>query len=200
MMKKLFAAVLLLALFGCGHAADLKAAESKGTGKNYETEGNTVRCTTASLCFEVSYLSPSQTDMYFSIYKGGKYKNPFPPSLMVLLLSIENKGKKTATFSPGLAWIYPDKCMPSSAKDYTSIYTDLDITNAEDIDERMAAVRESSFDGVVSIAPGAAVKKLLIFPRGTEKFDTAGLRLENIYSGKESDSVNFIFPGGLGRE
>ena len=201
-MRIIFAAVLLLALFGCGHAADLMEAEKKGTGKNYETEGNTVRCTTKTLAFEISYLSPSQTNMYFSIYKGGKYKNPFPPSLMVFLLSIENKGKKTATFTPGLAWIYPDKGAPASAKDYTSLYADLDITNVDDddIDERMAAVRVSSFDGVEPIAPGATVKKLLIFPRGTEKFDKAGMRLENIYSGKGSDNVNFVFPGGLDRE
>lgn len=199
-MKKLFAAVLLLALFGCGHAGEMKAAEKTGTGKNYVIEGNTVRCTTATLSFEVSYLSPEQTDMYFSLYKGGKYKNPFPPSLMVFLLSVENKGKKTATFNPGLAWIYPGKGMPSAAKDYTSLYTDLDLTNAEDIDERMEAFRESSFDGSESIAPGATVKKLLVFSRGKEKFYKAGLRLENIYSGKECDSVNFVFPGGLGRE
>ncbi len=200
-MKKIFAvAGLLIVLFGCGHAADMIEAEKKGTGKNYETEGNTVRCTTKTLSFEISYLSPSQADMYFSIYKGGKYKNPFPPSLMVFLLSIQNKGKKTATFTPGLAWIYPDKNKPSSAKDYTSLYADLDVTNADDIDERMAAVRVSSFDGVEPIAPGATVKKLLIFPRGTEKFDKAGMRLENIYSGKECDNVNFIFPCGMDRE
>jgi len=200
-MKKLFAAAgLLLALFGCGHAAELKAAEEKGAGTKYEVEGNTVRCATTTLAFEISYLSPEQTDMYFSIYKGGKYKNPFPPSLIVFLVSIENNGKKTTIFNPGLAWIYPEKGTPSSAKDYTSLYTDLDLTKAEDIDERMEAFKESSFDSSESIAPGATVKKLLAFPRGKEPFDKAGIRFENIYSGKECDNVKFIFPGGLGVE
>ena len=198
-MKKLFAAAgLLLALFGCGHAGELKAAEEKGTASKYEVEGNTVRCSTTTLAFEISYLSPEQTDMYFSIYKGGKYKNPFPPSVMVFLMSIENRGKKTAIFNPGLAWIYPEKRNPSSAKDYTSLYTDFDLTKTEDIDERMEAFKASSFDGSESIPPGVTVKKLLIFQRGKESFDKAGIRLENIYSGKECDNVKFIFPGGLG--
>jgi hypothetical protein len=199
-MKKLFAAVLLLALFGCSYSAkQMEPLNKPDPNIKYENEGNTSRYTSQSFVVEASYLSPEKADLYFSIYKDGKYKNPFLPSMMVFLLSIENKGKKTANFNPALAWVYPDKGNPSTAKDYTSFYADLEIVDADDIEERIEAYKASSFDGAETIPPGSSVKKLIVFMRANERVESGGLILESVYCGKVCENVKLLFPGGLGK-
>ncbi len=204
-MKKVFAfiaVIFLLALAGCASefSEHVKDVQKPDPNMHYEIEGNTARCTSPNMVIEASYLSPENVDMYFSIFRGGKYKNPYPPVYMVFLLSIENKGKKAITFNPGLAWLAPEKQRPTVAKDYSSLYANLDIVNAEDIDERMEAVKASTFDTAETIQPGTSVKKLIVFTRGQEPFDKAVIILNNLYSGRDCRDVKFIFPGGLGME
>lgn len=202
-MKKLFiAAGLLIALFGCAanySQHQMEPLNKPGPNVKNEVEGNTSRYTSPAFAVEASYLTPEQADLYFSIFKGGKYKNPFLPSMMVFLLSIENKGNKMAIFNPGLTWVYPDKGNPSSSRDYSNFYADLALVEAEDIDERVEAFKASTFDGSETLPPGASVKKLIVFMRGKVPFENAAIILENLYCGKTCETVKLPFPG-IGKE
>ena len=205
-----FAILTALALFSslsactsAGYEAQQSPPKDLAPGAAYSFEGNTVRYSDKAVVVEASYLSPSQADLYFSIYKEGKFKNPFPPDFFVFQLSIENRSRQNVTFNPGMAYLIPRKSNPTPPEDYTDFYSSLQLAEAEDIDERMDAFKATVLDTAITIRPGEKAQGLLVFsPEKKDKEkkspqDSAALVLNNIYVGSKSHTVPLQFQGTI---
>ena len=193
----------LTACTSAGYEAQQGTPKGLAPGAEFSFEGNTVRYSDKDMVVEASYLSPAQADLYFSIYKEGRFKNPFPSSFWVFQMAIENRSRKDVTFNPGMAYLIPMKGKPTQPEDYTDFYSSLQLAEAEDIDERMEAFKAAALDTAKTIRPGEKAQGLLVF--SSEKGgqgkknpqDSAVLVLNNIYVGSKPRTVPLQFKGTI---
>ncbi|MBI5189422.1 MAG: hypothetical protein HZA22_01920 [Nitrospirae bacterium] len=195
----LCAALAAFALTGCGSISPYEE-NMEAEDKLYQYEGNTVRYTVPDVMVEVSYLSPENLDVYFSLLKDGKYKNPFPPGpYIVMYMTIENRGeKKLLTYDPRRTELYPPKGDPTFALDYTSLYTDFELVKMDDVEERMEVYRETALDNTLAIEPGGKASGLVVFSRPKEmKGGPVLVVLDRVYLDHESARVPMLFKRGM---
>ena len=201
-MRVILVAVLALFLVAaCSTPPDREDAGAAGEKKAaaVEYEGDTVRFITQDMMLEASYLSPERLSLYYSIFRGGYFPNPFPPSpYIVFSLTLENKSSQRLSFNPGMAFLITSLGEPFSAMGYVSLYTDLSAAKVEDVDDRMEAFKASCFDTAVNIEPGERMQRLLVFKRKKNVKDSASLVLRNLYLGKDVKTALFDFKKGLG--
>ena len=198
--------VLLSSLSACtsaGYDAQQAPPKDLAKGATFSFEGNTVRYTDKDIVVEASYLSPAQVDLYFSIYKEGKFKNPVPTGFFVFQLAIENRSRQNVTFNPGMAYLLLKDSKPAVAEDYTGFYSILQLAGAEDADARTDAFKATVLDTAKTIRPGEKAQGLLVF--SSEKSpqekkspqDSAVLVLNDIYVGTTSHTVPLQFKGTI---
>jgi hypothetical protein len=166
----LITAVAAAALYGCGgHEIEQRENARIPSGARFAQEADTARYADGELAMEATYLPPGKVDLYFSRFKGGEYKNPFPPvSFMVFSVEIKNTGKGPVSFNPRATLIALEGADPVSPRDFASMYSTLSFAKAGDIDRRMEAFRAACFDTAVTAVPGDVVRRLLVFPRPKE--------------------------------
>lgn len=202
MKRLILLVILLLMVTGCSAKKDdvKKDAKSAGSDMKSEIEGNTVRTTMKDIIVEGAYLTPEATDLYFSAFKGGRYKNPFPgKAYLIFTLSItNNSAKKVMTYNPGMTFLSLENGRLLLQKDYTSLYTDLEAAEADDIEGRMEAFRVSSFDTSVTVNPGETIQGLLVFPHEKDvKLNKIGLLIDRLYLDHDSKSIPLLFSPGM---
>jgi hypothetical protein len=198
-VKILFGAWLLVAsLSGCASSYDSYMKLGRGPeGGSYSCEGNVTRWAGPEAMVEASYLSPANTDLYFSLFKGGRYKNPFPPGTCVVFsLLVENRGGSAITYDPRMTRLYPEGGQPVTVRDFSSLYVELDMAGAGGLDERMKIFKETCFDVAVTLSPGEKIQRLLVYPRCKDCGDKAALVIEGLYAGHTPRAVPLVF-GGL---
>jgi hypothetical protein len=191
------ALLLLAALTGCATSYDTYTKMTKAPGAgSFAYEGNVTRWRCKEAMVEASYLSPAGADLYFSLLRGGIYRNPFPPgTCIVFSLLVENRGKSTLTFDPRMTRLYSKGDEPATVKDFSSLYVDLDMAGADRLDDRMKVFRETSFDAAVTLAPGEKVQRLLVYPRGKGHGGKAALVVEGLYVDHAPRTVPLLFTG-----
>jgi hypothetical protein len=185
------------ALAGCATSYDSYMKLGRGAeGGSYSHGGNVTRWAGPDAMVEASYLSPSRTDLYFSLFKDGRYKNPFPPgTCMVFSLLVENRGGSAITYDPRMTRLYPEDGQPVTIRDFSSLYVELDMAGAGGLDERMKIFKETCFDVAVTLAPGEKIQRLLVYPRCRGCGDKAALVVEGLYAGHTPQAVPLVFDG-----
>ena len=192
MPKAALIVLALILLAACADPGKLMEGDT-APGARYEFDAGFVRYISDDLMVEAQYLSPEKADLYFSYFRDGKYKNPFTRSFAVFSLSISNRGKGRLSFDPKMAMLLSVKGAPMAALDFTSLYAELALTGAGDMEERMKAYRETCFDSQVTVMPGERLQRLIVFTRDKEMGKGASLVLEGIYMDHQPRPVRFPF-------
>ena len=197
MRKTVLLLMLVFGLASCASQFDSldKPDKDKFKDAGFEYEGNTIRFTDPGIVLEVSYLSQEGLDLYYSMYKGGRYKNPLPPGAYTAYsLSLQNKSQKSASFNPQAATLLMKGGNPVHPKDFTMLYAELSLVSGDDVQERMDAFRATCLDSTVTLRPGERVDGLLVFPaeKGA-KTEQAELLIESLYVGSKLYSVPLFF-------
>jgi len=171
-----------------------RAAAAKKESLKYDFEGSTVRCTTGDFVIEASYLTPEMVDMYYSMFKGGVYKNPFNADVFIIFsMTIDNRGDKPMTYNPRMTLMHVENGEPVQMKDFSSLYAFYELAETEDIEKRMESFRVTCFDTTVTIEPGEKVQKLLVYPRTKETPKSVILGVNNIYTNYKSHTIPLTF-------
>ncbi len=200
--KSAFASALLalLLLFGCSVQKDVysKGISELPKDAKYESGPGYSRYIDPDIVVEASYLSPAGLEVYFSRYKSGNYENPYTPlSFMVFSLSLENKGDKKIMFNPRMTLFVTEKREPIAPKDFSSLYSDFSMAEADDVDKRMETFKVSAFDTSETLMPGETVQKLMVFPR-TEETAGGGVFLFNgLYVGDKARNATIQYKEDL---
>jgi len=172
--------------------------KDKVAGSQYEYEGDTVRYTSPEISVEATYLPPERLALYFSLFKDGRYNNPFPVrSYMVFSLAIENLGKKRITYNPKMTFLLGGKSDLIPPKGYTDIYMDFERAKADDLDLRAEAFKAACFDMTVTLEPGQKVQRLIVYPRTDKVKDSGSLLVDNVFVGDETQRAMLLFKQGL---
>jgi hypothetical protein len=189
------AAMLILALMLLTACAEpgIQAEKEAERGVKYEYDAGFVRYVSDDLLVEAQYLSPGRADLYYSYFRDGKYDNPFTKSFAVFSVSFTNKGKGRLSFDPKMAMLLSGKGAPMSALDFTSLYAELSLVGADDMEGRMRAYKETCFDSQVTIMPGERMQRLIVFTRDSEMGKGGSLVLEGVYMDHKPRTVRLTF-------
>jgi len=193
-MKRLVVFLGALALLaGCSSPYNSVMSRKSALEGLYEYEGNTVRYTVRDVVIEATSLPREKLDLYFSIFQGGKYQNPFPgDAFAVYSVSVENRGGKPLIINTGRCFLFSEKGNPKTPEEYTSFYADLSLVDADRMEERMEAYKATIFRGSLSLGPGETVQRLMAFRRDKGMGENATLIL-SLYYGYDEVTVPFPF-------
>jgi len=169
------------------------AAESK-----LYYEQDTVRYEDSAIMIELTYLPPRNLDLYFDLFKGGEYSNPFTPNAhMVFAVTMENLSDGVINYNPGFTVLVTEYNEPVRPKDYSSLYADFELVQAGDTEARMEAFKAACFDNSVQLQPGERVKKLLVFPREDEAVFGGVMLFGSVYMDYKSRDIPIEFKSNI---
>ena len=108
-----------------------------------------------------------------------------------LSVRFENSSPQSIFFNPVRTTLYTQKRSFSVPLDISDIY----LMNREDpkVEEKFRKYRELSYDGSITVGPGEADERYLVFPVPSGKLETLKLVLDDLHVGSRSFDLSFLF-------